>query len=150
MVRLCHQFKEHDYFFTPEENKQSDEESPGPQNKMKVSLREISQFLGLCNSSRQAVLQASLHYRSLWRLSIRNLKRFLNPYQSDYLAIVAIDTLSIRDLDWWTQEMKYNCSRKICTPQPNVLNSTDHSDFAWGAIQNQVKIQRLWRESQLD
>ena len=51
-------------------------------NKMGVSLREISQFLGLCNSSKPAILQAPLHYRSIQRLLIRNLKRFLNPYQS--------------------------------------------------------------------
>ena len=46
--------------------------------------------------------------------------------------------------------MKYICSRKICTPQPNVLISTDSSDFAWGAIQNQVRIQGIWRENQLN
>ena len=45
--------------------------------------------------------------------------------------------------------MKCNCTRKIRNSQPNVLISTDSSDFAWGAIQNQVKIQGLWRESQL-
>ena len=45
--------------------------------------------------------------------------------------------------------MKYNCSRKMYS-EPDVLISTDSSDFAWGAIQNQVKIQDLWRENQLD
>ena len=49
----------------------------------------------------------------------------------------------------WIQEMKFNCTSKICTPQPNILISTDSSDFTWGAIQNQVKIQGLWRDSQL-
>ena len=46
--------------------------------------------------------------------------------------------------------MKYNSSRQICTPQPNVLIYTDSSDFAWGTIQTQVKIQGLWRENQSD
>ena len=31
MARLYHQFKEHDNFLTPEKNRQSDRESPGPQ-----------------------------------------------------------------------------------------------------------------------
>ena len=39
MVRLCHQFKEHDNFFTPEKNRQSDRESSGPQ-KQNESLLE--------------------------------------------------------------------------------------------------------------
>ena len=116
---------------------------------MRVTLREISQFLGLCNSSKPAVLQAPLHYCSIQRLLIRNLRRFLNPCQPDYLTVVTLDTPSIQDLDWWIQEMKLNCTRKICTPQPSFLISTDSSDFAWGAIQNQVKIQGLWRNSQL-
>ena len=150
MVRLCHQFKENDDFFTPEKNRQSDKESPGSQTQNESLLREISQSLGLCNSSKPAVLQAPLHYRSLQRLLIRNLKKFLNPYQRDYLTVATMDTPSIRDLNWWIQEMKYNCSRNICTLQPDVLISTDSSDFAWGAIQSQVKILGLWRENQQD
>ena len=47
--------------------------------KMRVSLREISQFLGLYNSGKPAVLEAPLHYRSLQRLLIQYLKWFLNP-----------------------------------------------------------------------
>ena len=39
MVRLCHQFKEHDDFFTPEKNRQSDKGSPGSQ-KQNESLLE--------------------------------------------------------------------------------------------------------------
>ena len=92
---------------------------------------------------------APLHYRSIQRLLIRNLRRFLNPCQPDYLTVVTLDTPSIQDLDWWIQEMRFNCTRKICTPQPDILISTDSSDFIWGAIQNQVKIQGLWRDSQL-
>ena len=45
--------------------------------------------------------------------------------------------------------MRFNFARKICTPQPDILISTDSSDFTWGAIQNQAKIQGLWRDSQL-
>ena len=37
--------------------------------------------------------------------------------------------------------------KKNLYPQPNVLISTDSSDFSCGAIQNQVKIQGLWRDS---
>ena len=119
-------------------------------NKMRVSLREISQFLGPYNSIKPAVLHAPLHYRYLQRLLIRNLKWFLSPYQPDCFTVVTLSTPSIRDLDWWIQEMKYNCSRKICTSQPDVVISTDSSDFAWGAIQNRVNIHGIWRENQLD
>ena len=85
---------------------------------LKGKMREISQFLGLRNSSKPAVLQAPLHYCSIQRLLIGNLRRFLNPYQSDYLTVVTLDTPSIQDLDWWIQEMKFNCTRKICPPPP--------------------------------
>ena len=94
------------------------EKAQGLKGRMRVTLREISQFLGLCNSSKPAVLQAPLHYRSIQRLLIRNLRRFLNPCQPDYLTVVTLDTPSIQDLDWWIQEIKFNCTRKICTPPP--------------------------------
>ena len=149
MARLCHRFKKHDNFFTKEKIDSLIEKAQGLKGRMRVTLREISQFLGLCNSSKPAVLQAPLHYRSVQRLLIRNLRRLLHPCQPDYLTVVTLDTPSIQDLDWWIQEMKFNCTRKICTSQPNILISTDSSDFAWGAIQNQVKIQGLWRDSQL-
>ena len=38
-VRFCHQFKEHDDFFTPQKNRKSDKESPGSQ-KQNESLLE--------------------------------------------------------------------------------------------------------------
>ena len=38
MVRPCHQFKEHDNFFTPEKNRKSDKESPGPQKQNEVLI----------------------------------------------------------------------------------------------------------------
>ena len=129
------------------QRKTDNEESPGSQKQNKSLLER---YKSISVSNKPAVLQAPLHYRSLLRLLIRNLKQFLNPYQPDYLTVVTLDTPSIRDLDWWIQEMKYNCPRKICTPQPNVLISTDSSDFSWGAIQSQIKIQGLWRENQLD
>ena len=119
MARLCHQFKKHDNFFTPEKIDNLIEKAQGFKGRMRVTLREISQFMGLCNSSKPAVLQAPLHYRSIQRLLIRNLRRFLSPCQPDYLTLVTLDTHSIQDLDWWVQEMRFNCTRKICIPQPN-------------------------------
>ena len=32
--------------------------------------------------------------------------------------MVTLDTPSIQDLDWWIQEMRFNCTRRICTPPP--------------------------------
>ena len=39
--------------------------------KINVSLKEISEFLGICNSSRLAVLQAPIHYQYLQRQLIQ-------------------------------------------------------------------------------
>ena len=41
------------------------EKAQGLKGRMRVTLSEISQFLGLCNSSKPAVLWAPLHYRSI-------------------------------------------------------------------------------------
>ena len=111
-------------------------------NKVRVSLREISQFLGLCNSSKPAVLQAPLHYLSFKRLLIRNLKWFPNPYQSDYLTVVTLDTPSIRDLDWWIQEIKYNCSTKNLYPPAKRSHSYRFERFPSKSGQNSRPMER--------
>ena len=46
MVRFCHQFKEHDDFFTPEKNKQSDKESPGSQKQSESLLKRNKSVSG--------------------------------------------------------------------------------------------------------
>ena len=46
MVRLCHQFKEHDNFFTPEKNRQSNRESPAPQNQNESLLERNKSISG--------------------------------------------------------------------------------------------------------
>ena len=46
MVRLCHQFKEHDDFFTPEKSRQSDRESPGSQKRNESLLERNKSFSG--------------------------------------------------------------------------------------------------------
>ena len=130
MARLYHLFKEHDNFFTLEKNRQSDRESPGPQRQNESNLERNKSVSGSMQFKQASGPAAPLQYRSIQKLLIRNLRMFLNPYQSDYLTVVTVDTPSIQDLDWWIQEMKFNCTRKICTPQPNVLIFTDSSDFA--------------------
>ena len=46
MVRLCHQFKEHDDFCTPEESRQSDKESPGSQKQNESLLQRNKSISG--------------------------------------------------------------------------------------------------------
>ena len=128
-------------------NRQSDTECPGPQ-KQNESLVERNKSISRPMQFKQTSSPTGSFALSLSSEAINS--KFKQVPKS--LAVRLLNcsysghSFNSRSLDWWIQEMKYNCSRKIYTPQPNVI-STDSSDFAWGAIQNQVKVQGLWRES---
>lgn len=115
-----------------------------------VTLREISQFLGMCISTKLAVKQAPLHIRYLQRLLIKHMKKFGNQFQVNYQKVVTLDSLSIQDLSWWITKLQDNCSSPICPPPPDIRIASDSSDFAWGAHLDAVKIQGLWKSHQLD
>ena len=66
-------------------------------NQLKVSLRKLSQFIGMCNASRTAVLEAPLHYRSVQNQLTSTLRSQLIT-QQNYHVKISLNGQSRKDL----------------------------------------------------
>ena len=84
-------------------------------NQPKVSLRKLSQFIGMCNASRTAVLEAPLHYRSIQN-QLTSTLRSQPITQQNYDVKIRLNSHSREDLTWWVKNLKTNCSRPIHPP----------------------------------
>ena len=116
-------------------------------NQPKVSLRKLSQFIGMCNASRTAVLKAPLHYRSIQNQLTCTLRS--QPItQQNYDVKICPNSHSREDLTWWVKNLKTNCSRPIHPSPVDLSIMSDASDLAWGAHLESVRIQGFWRSYQ--
>ena len=113
-------------------------------NQPKVSLRKLNQFIGMCNVSRTAVLEAPLHYRSIQNQLISTLRSQPITHQN-YDVKICLNGQSRKDLTWWVKNLKTNCSRPIHPPPVDLSIMSDASDLAWGAHLASVRIQGFWR-----
>ena len=116
-------------------------------NQRKVSLRKLSQFIGMCNASRTAVLEAPLHYRSIQN-QLTSTLRSQPITQQNYDVKICLNSHSRKDLTWWVKNLKTNCSRPIHPPPVDLSIMSDASDLAWGAHLESVRIQGFWRSHQ--
>ena len=116
-------------------------------NQPKVSLRKLSQFIGMCSASRTAFLEAPLHYRSIQNQLTSTLRSQPTSHQN-YDVKICLNSQSRKDLTWWVKNLKTNCSRPIHPPPVNLSIMSDASDLAWGAHLESVKIQGFWRSYQ--
>ena len=116
-------------------------------NQPKVSLRKLSQFIGMCNASRTAVLEAPLHYRSIQN-QLTSTLRSQPITQQNYDVKICLNSHSREDLTWWVKNLKTNCSRPIHPPPVDLSIMSDASDLAWGAHLESVRIQGFWRSYQ--
>ena len=90
-------------------------------NQPKVSLRKLSQFIGMCNASRTAVLEAPLHYRSIQN-QLTSTLRSQPITQQNYDVKICLNSQSRKDLIWWVKNVKTNCSRPIHPPPSGSFN----------------------------
>ena len=116
-------------------------------NQPKVSLQKLSQFNGMCNASRTAVLKAPLHYRSIQNQLTSTLRSPPITHQN-YDLNICPNSQSRKDLTWWVKNLKTNCSRPIHPPPVDLSIMSDASDLARGSHLESVKIQGFWRSYQ--
>ena len=94
-------------------------------NQPKVSLRKLSQFIGI----RTAVLEAPLHYRSIQN-QLTSTLRSQPITQQNYDVKICLNSQSRKDLTWCVKNLKTNCSRPIHPPPVDLSIMLDASDLA--------------------
>lgn len=95
----------------------------------RVTLRDLSSFIGLLVSHAPAFPFAPLHYRSLQFLQIKYLK--LNvPWDSS----IKLDSQSVSDVRWWLTCPESLPSSNISNPKFNITLHTDASNKGWGGV----------------
>ena len=116
-------------------------------NQPKVSLRKLSQFIGMCNASKIAVLETPLHYRSIQN-QLRSTLRSQPITHQNYEVKICLNSQSRKDLTWWVKNLKTSCLRPIHPPPVDLSIMSDASDLAWGAHLESVTTQCFWRSYQ--
>ena len=88
---------------------------------MTILFRTLAQLLGLLESYRLAVWQASLHFRYLQALLIRG----LNQMNHSYEAPVSLCSQSLGEINWWLQNLETVNGNPIITPSSDLIIFTD-------------------------
>ena len=150
MVRLCYQFKEHDYFFTPKETRQSDKESPGSQ-KQNESLLE-----------RNKSISGSMQFKQTSSPTDSSALSFSSEaINSKFKAVPK--SLSVRLLNCSCSGHSFNSrsglvnsGNEVQLLKKNLYSPAKCSHFCrlqrfrLGCHSKSGQIQGLWRENQLD
>lgn len=113
------------------------------QNKM--TLRQLSSFVGLVCSLQFAFNQAPLHYRFLQLRLIYYLKRKL-----DWDTVLNLDPLALQDLLWWAN-CKFPLAASSLTPsEPDFTLYTDASNIGWGGLLSTGEsVSNLWSDDDI-
>ena len=114
MARFHYQFKEHDNFFTPEKNRQSDKESPGPQ-KQNEGLLDRNKSISGSIQFKQTSSPTGSSAPSFSSEAVNSKFKVVPKSLSVRLLNCSCSGHSVNSRSGLVQEMKYNYSRKICT-----------------------------------
>ena len=105
-----------------------------------ILFRTLAQLLGLLESYRLAVWQASLHFRYLQALLIRA----LNQMNHNYEAPVSLCSQSLGEINWWLQNLETVNGSPIITPSSDLIIFTDAPFTDWGAACGNIKANGKW------
>lgn len=92
------------------------------------SVRQVSAFLGLLVSHRNAFPQAPLYYRGLQFCMIKSMK-----LGSSWDDLIVLDSNAIKDLEWWLYSSSFPPA-KLLVSKPDLTLSTDASNSGWGGV----------------
>ena len=114
-----------------------------------VSIRNLSQFVGMCSATRPALRQAPLFYRKI-QLSINKVlsKTGLNK-KLCYNQKIQLDFQVRQNLEWWAVEMPHHCTAPVISPPVDVKIATDSPFLGWGATVGNARIAGLWEWKRL-
>jgi hypothetical protein len=90
--------------------------------RIEISVRELSKFLGLLTSSIQAIFQAPLHYRHLQRL-----KNTTMTSEHSYEALLTLDTAAREEVLWWRDHLQGWNGRALFQQPVDLIIETDSS-----------------------
>ena len=93
-----------------------------------VTIKELSQTIGIMVSNFPAVQYGQLFYRRCDHLKNNGLKESKGRYE----AKVSLTDNVQQDLQWWIDHIEGE-SRKIVIEQPKLVIETDASNIGWGA-----------------
>ena len=108
-----------------------------------VSIRELSQLIGMLNSTVAAILPAPLHYRQLQLLRSQTLKQAVS-----YETMVTLPPACKTELRWWLAHLEEVNGRHIRIPAPDIIMDTDASRTGWGATCQGRSIRGFWKEEE--
>ena len=102
--------------------------------KPRMSIRFLCTVIGKLVSCFTAHPLGRLHYRSMERLKVQELKR----HCGDFEAIISLDQHSISDLRWWVQTLP-TAAAPISRGVPTCVFTCDASKRGWSACFDGVK-----------
>ena len=88
----------------------------------KVTLLDLTKFIGTLSSTIHAVLPARLQFRFLQQQQIISLKQ-----SQSYLTLVKLTPMAKSELLWWANNLELCNGRLVIQPQAQVLIQTDAS-----------------------
>lgn len=97
-----------------------------------VTIREFSSLVGIYVHAFNAVLLGPLHYRSLERDKILNLKLNSNNFDS----VMVPSLVSRKDIVWWLENIDNMNGKSIKLKPVDVWIESDASNEGWGAHLN--------------
>ena len=98
-------------------------------DKEKVSVREVTQLIGLLSSTALAVLPAPLQYRYLQNQQIEEMRE-----SHCYERMITLSPLSRAEIEWWIHNLQLNNGRSLVWKPPQLVIKSDASKEGWGAF----------------
>ncbi|XP_066305375.1 uncharacterized protein [Branchiostoma lanceolatum] len=105
-----------------------------------MSARHLASVIGLLESTRQAIMQAPLHYRALQTLLNQALER-----EGSFDSITSLSPPAKDDLQWWVNHVRGVNGRRVFVPTDLTIFS-DASLQGWGACCNGQRTGGRWSQ----
>ena len=112
-------------------------------SQLSITIRQLSQVIGLIVSAFSAVEYGKLHYRELERAKICNLKSNKGNFDAKMTISKPIES----ELLWWINNVNSQI-RRIRNTSPVITIQTDSSLEGYGAVFESKKFGGRWSESE--
>ena len=112
-------------------------------NKPVPLVSDVAEVIGILVSNFPGVEFGPLHYRALERDKTLALK----CHRGDYTSAMQLSTDSLKELDWWVDNMAHSKS-DIVHPNPSIILQSDASKLGWGAVRKDETIGGRWTSTE--
>jgi len=108
-------------------------------NKDKCSIRELAEVIGSVVAAEPGVDFAPLHYKRMEH----HKDKFMKLKCGNYDASIPLDRIVKDDLTWWIENLD-RTQKQLTRQKPEVILTSDSSDFAWGGEREGVTAGGPW------